>query len=811
MFRSLLFLVTLSLVVQLLVACDAPPIEQDLIDPEAIEVDESALWGDLSFPCCGPNGCVDRNTCRAGETRCSAAEQSRITDAVNWIRFRSNRTEFLECLREAYGVEAEGRMPEAAFEIASTTMDVRFQCQPGTPGLSTWVEDGEEWMNVWGGYALDVDSAQLGAGILHEITHNHRFFHNTFYGPTWPDQVQECIYRLQPHGTRRRDQGGQVYLAPLGGDGGTEDDLGCSHEQAMVGLRGSLNARGEPVEVVPICQKVEGTRTVGATSIRRIFAPAGGSIYQDQCPQNQVITQIWGSADEYVSRIRGVCSPISQLRDVDDLTPATTWLPSRGIYTTSIKRACPGRKSAVGLRARSGSVLDRVELQCDDFPLGRRQSQFHIGGHGGWGGHLSRLTCDGHAALTGIYGQWDPASGLLSSIGGRCRPLNSDAVAIGEGWGEAKHFTEQAGTIVPQEGITRRSNCDAGEVMVGALIGASNIVGEVVAICAEWETWRDGDDTTRLASGFIWQPGQTLVTRKCRTGEVAIGLDVQSGALVDRVGVICAVADAVGTITRVAQAGGNGGQAWEEICPQARPLVGLWTEYDDSHLKALTGQCGRHTADGVSVVDGVRLPTLRGTDAADQYGGCPQGDVMVGVDVGLNGTYVDAVRPLCADEVDLRGGIGPVPHALGWRGDFAPERTERLVCPMGFVVRGLNGQRGNWQDALGLVCGRATLLPGDTARGFVSSGAREVWPVHIPAAFDGRLRIQVNGTRWFQPTVRFRRGAAPTDDLADFEVVGQQGRATIDVRTELGEDLWFLEIESRFGVGFYSVTVELLP
>lgn len=743
---------------------------------------------------------------------CTAAQRDALDDAWIYARSRVGSLDYRQCLADAFGVEAEGRMVEELVADTNTHRSIEFRCVPGDDGANAGFDAHGEHMNIVGDLTVSQTTAGLAAIIVHEVAHNHGWWHNQFYGPTWPDQVQGCIFRGQPFGARRSHMAGPTLLTPAGGDGGTERSLRCNSDELAVGIVSAVADNGRLVRLQPLCQDVEGSVRQGNPYTWGMNLPAGAVRIEDRCPAGYGLIGINGSAGAYVERVQAVCGHLGHLYDADGGV-AISNRPSRGRWVgSSFSRGCAGRSVATGMAVREGALVDGFQLECDDFPLDRRSIGWNRGGHGGWGGSPSLLRCPGTMALTGIYGQRDQGHAGLANVGGRCKPMTDQGIALGDGWGWSIAFTEFAGRTEETEAdnIKLRTVCPDGEVLVGLRLAANHIVADVAALCADPDTWMAGDDTTSQPTPISVRPqrGETVQNVMCPLGRVGTALSVRTGWLVDRVALICNDPDPVGSLRHLPAVGGNGGTGYEEVCPEARPMVGLRTEVDGG-LTALTGRCGRNTDRGTSHSGIIELPTIAGDETADRIDDCPAGEVMIGLDVAYGNRLAEWVRPVCGDEDTLRAAQAPVENRLTWRGRTDAWHTiDELRCPAGEVVRGLHGRRGALQDNVGIVCGEVMLLPGSDGRGAAGFNRTEIHPLMIPAGFDGRLRIRLSGYQYLHPRIRISRGLAPEHGVVHAQVNGLNGFAMFDV-DDLSPGRWFIEVSVHSGLGgSYTLSVD---
>lgn len=758
------------------------------------------------------------------DNACGAAAMANINDAVDWLIGRVLSYEYQACIADAFGVESEGRAIEELIANSMTLRDVYFTCTDNgckkscngdvctySPACASH-DTINETLTVARSFATNASVEDLGSVILHEIMHNHAWYHMHFYGPTWPDHAQVCARDEEAWGVNRRDMGGEVALAPVGGDGGVMLEQRCDDHEAMVGLRGAVNDSAI-ARLSPICRKIDGDEIVDGYEFFPMSVPSGSTHFWDFCPTGQVVTRILGNADHIVRRTMLVCSDLSALRAPEDITIPSTTRSARG-HTQGhfFDRDCLNRKAGVGLRMRHGALLDRFELICDDAPVGPRDVEGHTWGVGGWGGQPFDLDCEGHSVLTGLYGQWDPQIGAHRTIGGQCRPLTHGSLSRDRTWGGALNYTEYAGGMLNNSQLNDVRNCGDGELLVGLATHANHMVVHTSPICANWSTWREGNPSTRVVSPKTIA-GLSPQTELCSPGQVATAIKGRAGARIDRLQLVCEEPDPSGSLTRVADEGGSGGQPFEEVCPQGRPVTGIWTLEDGTRLKALTAQCGRHTDLGTSTFGGVRLSSLKGHED-NRMDSCPLGQVAVGLEVAEDNGLVDRVRVLCLPEADaILGSTRVTPFTGPWRGDASNTATKPLRCKNGEVMRGLYGRQGALMDAVGIVCGKPTLRDGQTGYGVIHGADEVVWPVFIPREYSGPFQITMTGGYGMRDSELLLRPAHhPNHDNALFRSFSPGYATTINATGTLTPGLWFVSFRGRSisrGGSHYQLNVNL--
>ena len=175
---------------------------------------------------------------------------------------------------------------------------------------------------------------------------------------------------------------------------------------------------------------------------------------------------------------------------------------------------------------------------------------------------------------------------------------------------------------------------------------------------------------------------------------------------------VCLLAAASGAhavVVSTAQAGGSGGTAFTQTCPDGAVLAGLQGRFGD-FIDSVKAVCVRLDAIGDAVETTVQSAHggSGGTTGYDLR--CPRGWAVTGLR-GRSGFFVDRLQLVCAP-VQLDGtALVSADHADQFKAGGSGGSAFTLHCGGTRPARGINGGAGSFLDRIGLGCENATLTP----------------------------------------------------------------------------------------------------
>ena len=123
----------------------------------------------------------------------------------------------------------------------------------------------------------------------------------------------------------------------------------------------------------------------------------GGTATDDACPPGEVVIGLRGAAGGWITQLGVVCGAVALVdgQIIGVSVRESTELPIRGLLSGSMfDSICPAGEVVVGVRGRSGALIDQLVLSCaplsvvDDgvslsLELGASSEQPPVGGSGG--------------------------------------------------------------------------------------------------------------------------------------------------------------------------------------------------------------------------------------------------------------------------------------------------------------------------------------------------------------------------------------------------------------------------------------------
>ena len=747
------------------------------------------------------------------DSSCSASERVKITEAVEYARDTVDSSDYRDCVRDGVVIDDDGRMAEEIIALSRTSLDVQFYCRDPNlhpcAGGNSWagcagaIGGGDpESMALSHGAIADYTPEHLAGTIVHEILHNHRFWHPHYVGFAVNDLVGACVWKGDPSGARRSDLVGDVALAHVGGDGGNGFEYRCSENRVATAI--SVGANPEVTRLRLGCS-IEDSGTLSNRQTVGSSLPSGSYGLTRACPSDYVLVGLKGYADNLVRMVSPVCAPLAAMKDGSSFRywQGGSVGTSTGRWFT---RVCPEGKAVVGLRGKQGALLDRVELVCDEVHAMSTPPIALTPSAGGSGGTVfTPRMCGGHSVMTGLFGLTDPDF-AVESLGGLCNRFVGGQVVAGKPLGDGR--INAVGTA--HDGIRGAAVCDEGDVLVGVKGRATTVVREIHAVCAQPDDWypRGASGTTYERNGPHTGNAGSPFELRCPMGKAAVGYEGRHGAALDGIRLRCAEPQPLVTPnTSLAHAGGKGGTARQLACPNGH-FTGLSLGTKEGDLVSLGAQCGR-------VVGNRILPSL--ATGQNQYGG--EQDTVLPQMCGAN----QALVGIRGYENGIVRGLGAVCQTIQYVKAHRPWGTTRLpiigesvgtsfsrMCPAGEVVQRIVARSGALVDSVMVECGAPDLVRGDTYSGTLVDGQRMTIRIALPDD-EPSMRVRMTPPSGADFDLYLRRGLESTNATADVSgMLGGSQVEDLEYPTTNGVvhgDYYIAVVESYDGAGTFTLEV----
>ena len=158
------------------------------------------------------------------------------------------------------------------------------------------------------------------------------------------------------------------YSKERGGTGGGPYEVVCNGDDYLVGLDYSAGTALD--NVTPLCRPVKNGKWTDSTYKRK---PVGGLGRNGQfqnagplkCEKNQYITSlhVWWDRTGIVHHFRMTCHSFDRKNNSKETSKNTGGEPRHDGGS-----ACESGQFAIGISGRSGSLIDRLGLVCEDKP-----------------------------------------------------------------------------------------------------------------------------------------------------------------------------------------------------------------------------------------------------------------------------------------------------------------------------------------------------------------------------------------------------------------------------------------------------------
>jgi hypothetical protein len=483
--------------------------------------------------------------------------------ANNFIR----NPALLDCMRNAVLTYSETAWPEEVVARMQMNVPLHVNCRDlGTDiGARADVWDSKEAVQFNTqriGDAIN-DAPGLGSLILHEVAHNkaythpselhnspQRAFRDSFeYRHSVNEQLARCADQIRfgnsppvPHQVRLDQLVEETYLAPTGQAGGVAFEIPCQFGQAAMGIQ--LRNTSDRIEAVGLSCRPGGT---GDPIFDTGMAGGSTSFFSfNDCGFNEVLVGVHGRAGQVHDALGPICMHVNQ---VNNGQLGGNFHTERGGFGgTGFTRRCPPFMAVTSIKGKAGSLLDRLELQCQTLVL-EDVIEERLPWVGGSGGGRTLEKCAGRSALVGLTYQ---TGARVDRLGGICAQVTPqfDGTFSFENVGEATHHMPAHGGSGGQLFEERASaapliGCntpDGGRgVLVGLHVKWDSTLVSVAGICASATFWTHPlfSPSTRTMPAHSENSGTNERRVECGQGAFLVGWEIAHGSLVDGLRPIC--------------------------------------------------------------------------------------------------------------------------------------------------------------------------------------------------------------------------------------------------------------------------------
>jgi hypothetical protein len=487
------------------------------------------------------------------DTTCNAAARANILVAMGIAQTQVavNPGPLTACLADGFLGSAGASSPEKIVADLATNLPTFFKCTASSEtngnalGIVNVPGTGQaEGVNLEPSFASGSSPEVVLGTVLHEIAHDHQYGHqiSRFGGDlatTVPHQIARCATTLAeappgvPTGTARSSISSQTELGPVGGIGGTPQEIFCNDDSAVQGIsllvgssvnRLSFSCLGQPQLGAFLPPRVSFTAQVGGT---------GGTATNHACFASEVAIGATGTAGALVNSIGVICAPTATV--IAGGNPTTRVLQPLGSTTgTPWTRTCPPGMALRGAHVRAGGSVDRIRLECRQIatPIAYRDRE--MAPFGGLDGDESPREenhhCPGSASLVSMRGTF---GGEVNRIQPSCAQVGITCTSFSTcTFGSLLAPTAPSISLSTEGGFggdPYDENCSIpGTVMVGMKFRAGARIDQLQGMCAPLNQWLATAPapidvgTGQGAGGGGGTPGQ----RMCPRGSILAGMRV---------------------------------------------------------------------------------------------------------------------------------------------------------------------------------------------------------------------------------------------------------------------------------------------
>jgi len=421
------------------------------------------------------------------------------------------------------------RSPEYILKELRENMPTKFLCRDLAPGVdaASAIDTADEQLTFDHAYLESwwANPAFMAGTILHEIAHAKGYEHGDTsgldygYAPSW--QLDACS-RAISSGDYHPDEG--FGIVPIAHGDYADYRADASQPGQVGGLAGTpkddLCGPGKFLTGISGYYDDEGIAGLAfqcrlpdgsGTDTTTLRGRAEGTAFAQVCPTGEFLVGIQGMSDSKLRSLGGFCVPMDDIESFTESYDYSLLSIDGANVGETYHRHCPSGHAMKGIRSYATSTgVQGYTLSCEWVGKANEQPVSLLDRAGQTSGQQYLDRCPRYAVMNGLFGR---SGAEVDALGGVCLKVYDRGDYVQRGG---------PGLIVPARGSVSAGQdwpdeeCPFGEALVGLDVRSGARVDRVRGICADVEKWSNGTSSPTLTR-LSWHGGTggTLATYLC--------------------------------------------------------------------------------------------------------------------------------------------------------------------------------------------------------------------------------------------------------------------------------------------------------
>jgi hypothetical protein len=488
--------------------------------------------------------------------QCTNEQKTKIQEAATLAYQRLNDPRMESCILNAITSRNDEAWPEDTLARMKENKTTNVYCwhlddgnlaQAPNPSSTELFKVDPDYLND-----PNVTTEQRAGLFLHEVAHNKGFSHTdnavNEYAHSVNQQLFECARKIgmgeaNPVPTwKRRDAMWDAQLAPTGYVGGSVFDIPCP--SGMIAKGANLRT-GDLVDAMGLAC---GPPAWGIDFDTVMAGGPGGTHSFNDCPAGHVMVGVHGRAGSYQDKIGPYCKPLADVV-TGSTSPPTALLAKGGNGGLAFQRLCPPTQAVRGIIGKSGTRVDRLQLECTQI-FGNHMIENFIESTGArrpatFVEPESLEKCAGRGVVTLLDLR---AGDRIDRLGGKCKEVFTSCASglcLEYQFGSEHYLPSHGGTGGSGVELRASDTCGPEGVFIGLRVNYN--ANSVISInglqgwCAPSTTWTasSGPGGDQLIAQQFGYAGGLLLDLKCPRGQLLTGWRISAGGLVESLAPLC--------------------------------------------------------------------------------------------------------------------------------------------------------------------------------------------------------------------------------------------------------------------------------